>query len=88
MKRECSLDTDALPSREAEMLLLKVSEAGFFDLPGKFPVPKKGADYFIYTIVIEDQGRTHSVEASEPMLPDSLRPLVLTLADFLQKRKC
>lgn len=85
MKRECSLDTEALPPGEAERLLLQIREAGFFDLPGKFPVPKKGADYFQYTIVIENEGRTHSVEVSEPMLPDSLRPLVRSLVDVLQK---
>ena len=86
MKRTYSLDTDTLPPRDAEQLLLLVREAGFFDLPGKFPVPEKGADYFIYTIAIEDEGRTHSVEVSEPMLPDSLRPLVQSLDDLLHKR--
>jgi hypothetical protein len=85
MRKKYSLDTDTLPPGDKDRLLNQVRKADFFDLPGKFPVPERGADYFIYTIVIEDEGRTHSVEVSEPMLPDSLRPLVQSLADFLRK---
>jgi hypothetical protein len=86
VKRKYSLDTETLPPRDAEQLLLLVKEAGFFDLPAKFPVPEKGADYFTYTIGIEEEERTHSVEVSEPMLPDSLRPLVQFLAGFQRTR--
>jgi hypothetical protein len=76
MRREVRVETQSLPSEERGPLEGLVRDSGFFTLPEKFPKPGKGADYFTYSITVEDGKRAHTVLVSEPSLPDSLRPLV------------
>ena len=80
MRREVRIETESLPSMERGPLERLVGEAGFFSLPGKFPRPKKGADYFLYSVTVEDGGRRHTVEAPQPSLPPELRPLIRELS--------
>jgi len=74
------VDTGTLPAAEAENVAALVEAAGFFSLPEKFPRPKSGADYFTYSLTVDDGNRSHSVEVSEPAAPDSLRPLLRYLS--------
>ena len=76
MRREVRIETQSLPGVEREPLEGLVRDSGFFALPGKFPRPGKGADYFTYSITVDDGKRVHTVQVAEPSLPDSLRPLV------------
>jgi hypothetical protein len=76
MRREARIETQSLPSEEREPLEGLVQDSGFFALPGQFPRPKKGADYFTYSITVDDGKRVHTVQVAEPSLPDSLRPLI------------
>jgi hypothetical protein len=80
MKTTGIIDTRKLPAREARKVEGLVAQSGFFSLPGVFPKPKAGADYFTVTLTVEDGDRSHSVEVSEPAAPDSLRPLIRYLA--------
>ena len=80
MRREARVETGSLPSVEREPLERLVGEAGFFALPGKFPGPKKGADFFTYSITVEDGNRRHTVEVAQPMIPEHLRPLIRELS--------
>ena len=80
MRKTSIVDTQNLPAREAKKVQDLVESAGFFDLPEKFPRPKSGADYFTYSITVEDGDRSHSVEVSEPSATESLRPLIRYLA--------
>lgn len=80
MRKTSVVDTQRLPAREAKKVQDLVELAGFFDLPEKFSRPKSGADYFTYSITVEDGDRSHSVEVSEPSAPESLRPLIRYLA--------
>ena len=82
MRKTSIVDTQALPAREAKKVQRLVESAGFFDLPEHFPRPKSGADYFTYSITVEDGDRSHSVEVSEPSAPQSLRPLIRYLASL------
>jgi hypothetical protein len=82
IRKTSIVDTQALPAREAKKVQDLVESAGFFDLPKKFPRPKSGADYFTYSLTVEDGDRSHSVEVSEPSAPESLRPLIRYLASL------
>jgi len=79
MRREVALDTETLPSDEARKLQEMVNAAGFFNLPEKFPLPERGADYFVYRLAIEAEGKKHTVEISEPAATPELRSLFQTL---------
>ena len=85
MRREVRVETQSLPREEREPLEVLVQDSGFFSLPGKFPKPGKGADYFTYSITVDDGKRVHTVQVSEPSLPDSLRPLVREVSKRLSK---
>jgi hypothetical protein len=85
LRREVRIETESLPAAEREPLERLVGEAGFFSLPGKFPRPKKGADYFTYSITVEDGEQRHTVEAPQPSIPENLRPLIRELSKRLKR---
>ncbi len=85
MRTSITLDTGSVSPQEARKLQEMVEAAGFFDLPPKFPLPKRGADYFQYRITVESEGRKHTVEVSEPAVPASLRPLIQSLMAHARK---
>ena len=76
MRKAVSLNTESLPPDEGKKLQEMINAAGFFDLPAKFPAPKKGADYFQYSITVELEGKKHTVQVADPVVPDNLRPLI------------
>jgi hypothetical protein len=79
------VDTETLSPAEAEKLIEIVKTADFFSLPEKFPRPSKGADYFTYIVTVEEMGRTHTVEVSEPAAPQSLVLLIRYLTAAVKK---
>ena len=83
MRREVQLETMALSPAERGPLERMVGEAGFFSLPAKFPKPARGADYFTYTLTVDDGGRRHTVEVPQPSVPEALRPLIRELSKRL-----
>lgn len=80
VRKDTKLDTESLPSEKAQELLELIDKADFFNLPEKFPVPKRGADYFQYRLTIETEGKKHTIEVSEPAAPPTLRPLLQFLS--------
>ncbi len=70
------VDTEQLEQEERDTLSALVEAAQFFSLPEKIPSAGPGADRFQYRIRVEEPGRSHTVEAGESGLPDSLQPLV------------
>jgi hypothetical protein len=76
MRREVRIATETLSREEREPLEGLIRDSGFFALPGKFPKPGRGADYFTYSITVDDGMRRHTVEVSQPSLPEGLRPLI------------
>lgn len=84
LKMAFMLNTETLSSAEACKLDELVESAQFFDLPTKFPSPKNGADYFMYKVTVEKDGRKHTVDVSEPEVPESLRPLLQYLSKKIQ----
>ncbi len=78
MRISGTVDTESLPAEEALGIREMLDKASFFDLPEKAQ-STEGADQFQYKLVVEDKGRQHSVELSESVAPDSLRPLLRRL---------
>ena len=85
MRREVRIETQSLRLEEREPLEGLVQDSGFFTLPGQFPKPGKGADYFTYSITVDDGKRVHTVQVAEPSLPDSLRPLIREVSKRLSR---
>jgi hypothetical protein len=72
------IDSADLPADEASALLQDIENADFFSLPAEMTA-KGEVDRFQYTISVEAEGKKHTIEVSEPAMPDSLRPLVRRL---------
>jgi len=85
MRTAVTLDTDTLPPEEARKLHEMVDASGFFNLPEKFPASTRGADYFVYRLTVEKEGRKHTVEVSDPAVPAALRPLLQSLVAYARK---
>lgn len=82
IRKDTKLDTDSLPSEKAEELQDLIDKADFFNLPEKFPMPKRGADYFHYRLTIESKGKKRTIEVSDPAAPATLRPLLQFLSKY------
>lgn len=79
LRKQVVVDSKKLSVEDAEKLQQDINTAKFFELPEKFPLPEHGADYFVYRITVETENKKHTVEVTEPMIPDTLRPLVSRL---------
>ncbi|MGH8059483.1 MAG: protealysin inhibitor emfourin [Candidatus Entotheonellia bacterium] len=77
LSRPVTIDSDTLPGPEADTLRRLVDAAHVFDLPAVAGTPAPGAaDYYRYTVTIEDEGRRHTVQATEPVEDPALRELL------------
>ncbi|MFQ4146125.1 protealysin inhibitor emfourin [Chlorogloeopsis sp. ULAP02] len=76
ISKKTTLDTANLASEEAKQLPLLVEAANFFNLPANMTTPRNQPDRFQYTLMVEDNGRQHTVRVSEAALPGTLRPLI------------
>jgi hypothetical protein len=76
------LDTDAAPAAVADELAQLIEAADFFNLPARVSsLPPGAADYRICAITVDDEGRSHTVEAVEPIADAALRRLVDRVRD-------
>jgi Emfourin len=82
IRKDTKLNSEAISSKEAKELLELIDKADFFNLSEKFPLPKKGADYFQYRLTIEKEGKKHTVEVTDPAVPATLRPLLQFLSKY------
>ena len=84
LQQPLELNSDKLPTEEADHLKNLVDNACFYTLP---PLPPKdsssGADRKQYTIRVEDQDREHSVKVSDTALDAELQCLV----DYLSSKQ-
>jgi len=79
MRLAASIDSQNLAAVQASTLDKLITDSGFFDLPEQIKPPSPGPDRFEYQVDISSAGQTHSVNVSEAVIPDRLRPLL----DFL-----
>lgn len=79
MRLAATVNTEALPAEEARGLREAVEAAKFFELPALIASAPQGADRFHYKLTVEAEGRRHTVEMSEAVVPEALRPLLQQL---------
>jgi hypothetical protein len=76
-KKEVNIDTNLLPSKDAQRIESAVKESKFFSLPSEFDANEGAADYFQYQITVEaNDGKKHTVEIKTPKKPDQLKDLI------------
>lgn len=80
LARPADIDSDRLSGADAAELQRLVDAANFFSLPSKINPPHPGAaDYFQYTVTIEQGGQRHRVEWTDIAEDPGLRELRLFL---------
>ncbi len=83
LAKPVTIDSDQLPQEEASELEQRVSAVHFFDLPRTVGAPPRGAaDFRQYLITVEDRGRRHSVQLTDPVEDSNLQALL----DYLKKK--
>ena len=72
-----TVDTSTIdPDRGSELETL-VRDVRFFELPARLGAPSPGAaDFFAYTITVNDGDQMHSVAFTDPVADDGLARLV------------
>ena len=79
------LDTATLPGAERAALETLVDAAHFFSRPARVgPTDAGAADHRTYTIRVEREGSSHTVEAIEPIADPTLQALVDALRTRLR----
>jgi hypothetical protein len=97
MLSSTAVDTQDLPSKEANEIKNLVEKAHFFELPSKLSQPsskttKGAADYFAYKITIQNNNdnnnqskKEHSVECNDLNMQPTLRQLIDFLTKYFRK---
>ena len=86
MKLKATVDSNLLSPAEANRLQKLVHKSRFYDLPFELKARSQGTDRFHYTLTIESDQGTHTVEASEEAIPADMRPLLDWLIRFCRSR--
>jgi len=73
---QIDLDSRALPAPRARQLRSLLAKSRFFDLPVLLDAGAPGADRFHYRVTVEEDNRSHTVDAGEAAVPDDMRPLL------------
>jgi hypothetical protein len=82
------VDLGELPPEKAEALERSVRDARFFEQPPTVGMTSRGgADRICYTVTIEDGGRRHSVQLSEPVEEPHLHALLDLLKQAEKERR-
>lgn len=79
LNQPIEIDTSQLPAAEAAEFTRLVEAAHFFAQPAVTPAPSGAADYRQYTITVEQDGRTHTVQVADPVTDPALGALVAQL---------
>ena len=78
-KRPRTVDTQVLQAEgraaEAGAIVDKVRGSGFFSMPDPPPPPPGAADFKVFTITVEDEERTWTIETTSFSEPPALREL-------------
>lgn len=76
LRLAATIDTEALPDEECELLMDELDNANFFELPPVLGNPSGGADRFQYEVTVEGADNSHRIEAGEAAVPEKLQPLI------------
>lgn len=75
-----SIDSAAMSLDEANQLRQMVDAADFFELPSVIPFTSQ-PDRFQFQIIVDQDGKKHSVSCSETAIPPRLKPLLTWLME-------
>jgi hypothetical protein len=77
LSKPVTLDSQQMPEEEAARWARLVQAAHFFDRPAVVGAPRPGAaDYRRYTITVEEGGRHHTVQLTDPVQDPDLKALL------------
>jgi UTP-glucose-1-phosphate uridylyltransferase len=77
------IDSNDLTAEDASEMKRLVEAARFFERPTVIGAPRRGAaDYRQYTIIVEEEGRQHTIQLADPVEDPALQELLR----FLQTR--
>ncbi len=80
LSKPITIDSDTLPKQESDELKRLVIATRFFDLPTTISSLSPGAaDYRQYTIIIEDDGKQHTVHLTDLIEDPNLQALLAYL---------
>lgn len=83
-----SIEVGELPPEQAAALEAGLREAHFFEQPSTLEKsPPAGADRTTYVLTVEDEGRRHSVQLTEPVADPNLRALLNLLKQVEKERR-
>ena len=77
-----TIDSDKLPADQANRLHQLVDASNFFNLPSAIPYRGPIRDFFHYKLIVESEGKKHTIEVDEPAAPPELKPLLQCLRTF------
>ena len=84
LSKPITIDGNALPPKEADKLKQLLDAAHFFDLPPVLNAPAPGAaDYYQYTITVDDDSKHHTVQMTDPIEEPNLQALL----NYLKTRR-
>jgi hypothetical protein len=78
-----TIDTARIEPQLADQLETCVRESRFFDQPATIDTTQQGAaDYFTYTVTVQDGPLLHTVQLTEPITDAALERLVSSLENM------
>ncbi len=86
MRKTSVINTETLPSEEANRLSQLLADVDFFHQPAQIISPKPHPDTFQYKLSVEDGDRKHTVVLGEEALSEHLRQLIDQLTAVARKR--
>lgn len=81
---DLTLDLDTLPDHEEQRLMQLITKADFFNLPANL-AGRASTDEFQYSLTVETEAASHTVQCTDTTMPSQLRMLVkeLTMLNVL-----
>jgi hypothetical protein len=88
LSRKINIDTNFLPSSEAQEIDSVIDSSKFFDLPSSTAQSNSGSgDYFRYKITLESHSENkHTVKTTEITMPSELSPFIEYLRRKIKER--
>jgi hypothetical protein len=77
-----TIDSDKLLAEQANRLRQLVDASNFFNLPIAIPYSGPIRDFFHYKLIVESEGKKHTIVVDEPAAPSELKPLLQWLRTF------
>ena len=77
-----TIDSDKLPPEQTNSLCKLVEASNFFNLPTAIDHRGPARDFFHYKLIVESEGKKHTIDVDEPAAPSELKPLLQWLRTY------